>query len=98
MRRIILPFEDLFVVVEINLLGLHWKQNIDVAAAVSYDCDLPDSSHAFPEVSEDRDEHSKILVHFALGEGHVQFNFAAFSWRSLIVELVAWYFRPIDPL
>src|SRR5215813_14272461 len=89
--------QDIFIGVQGDLLRLGWQHNVAATSGVAGDPDLADAYHAFTEIGKHRNQHPEVLIHFALGNGHVQLYFAALGWKKLVLEMVSRHLRPIDP-
>src|SRR5579863_736833 len=97
-RENISAFQNVFVVVQRDLLGLRRQERVYRSRAVPGDSDLPDSDHALSKISKYRNQHYKIIVHIALRDRHMYLDFAAIGRSGLILEVIFRHRRAIDPL
>ena len=90
--------QNFSVGVQDDAAGFGGQHGLGGAGRVSGDSDLADADQARSKVGEDRHQHGEFIVDVALGDGHVEFEFAAIRGRRLVFEVIARYLRTVDPL
>src|ERR1700723_3667757 len=82
-------FQDVFIRVQGDFLRLAGQYEIDAASAVANDSHLAETDHAFAKVGKYRNQHGKVLIDLALGNGHVQLHLPAVRRFELGIEVVS---------
>src|SRR5260370_12172806 len=76
------PLQNVFKGIQGDLLGLAGQQDIGAASSIAGDPQLSETHHAFAKVGEYRNQHGKMVVHLALGNGYVQLYFSRVRGRA----------------
>src|SRR5258708_20853050 len=74
--------QNVFKGIQGDLLGLTGQQDIGAASSIAGDPQLSETEHAFAKVGEYRNQHGKMVVHLALGNGYVQLYFSRVRGRA----------------